>query len=281
MSPDDRLSLMMLYAAGALDADEAEQARAWLASGDPAAVSAYAEAQAVLAKLPEALAPVEVPASAKETLRRRLLAEGNAAAPPRLTQASVAGTPAKRTQTNAWTRALPWLAAAAALALAAGSTWALLSSEVDQARERATALQTRLDQLTVTLRATEARADAAQQILRALEAPTTRAIAMTGTDAQPSATARLIYDPAQKTTVLLARSLQPLPEGQTFQLWVVTADERKVSIGTFTPSADGTATFATTLPADPGPVTLAAITNEPSAGSPQPTGSFQMLGQFN
>lgn len=344
MSDTTRLELMMLFAAGALDAEEARQVRAMIASGDPKVLAALAEAEAVLAQIPEALPEVEVPAEVKDRLRERLAAS---ATTPMSNDAPSAPAASKINQAGPLARLAPWLAAAAMAAVVSGVVWLVFSGQVEQrtqqiaelesdliekdaalltAQERAASarevinamerdaeagsrqraeLETRIDTLTTEVAAADAartrqateletrietltaelgdaadRAVAAERIVAVLQTPTSRALALAGTENQPGATARMIYDPAEKTAVLLSQDMQPAAAGEVYQLWVVTADERKVSVGTFAPGPDGLATLVVDLPNDPGPVILAAVTNEPAGGSPQPTGQFQMLGEF-
>ena len=77
-----------------------------------------------------------------------------------------------------------------------------------------------------------------------------------------------------------AHDLAPAGDGKDYQLWVVTKGDDKVSVGVFDAGAGGVVVL--TEPADlpPGDIAAAAVTDEPAGGSPQPTGSFQLLGEF-
>ena len=72
--------------------------------------------------------------------------------------------------------------------------------------------------------------------------------------------------------------MKPAPEGKTYELWFVTAAEEKIPAGTFDVGASGEATLLVEIPEGIGTLVLAAVTDEPAGGSPQPTGSFQVLG---
>jgi len=81
--------------------------------------------------------------------------------------------------------------------------------------------------------------------------------------------ARMFWDKAANTWTLVAHDLPPLKPGRAYQLWLVTRTG-KISAGTFAErngNAVMRATFA--LPADE--LRAIAVTEEPAAGSPQPT----------
>jgi anti-sigma-K factor RskA len=70
--------------------------------------------------------------------------------------------------------------------------------------------------------------------------------------------------------VIAASGLPPAPSGRTYQLWGIASGSNPVSLGTFDPGADGRTTLALDVPA--GAVfDLAAVSEEPAGGSPQPT----------
>ena len=105
-------------------------------------------------------------------------------------------------------------------------------------------------------------------------------VTLAGADPQPDATGTLVYNRETRGVVMLARGFTPAPSGETYQLWLVTEDDRKVSVGTFEVAPNGLVTLTATLDADPGTAVVTAVTNEPVGGSAQPTGQFQMLGEF-
>ncbi|MEM8739126.1 MAG: anti-sigma factor [Planctomycetota bacterium] len=324
MNREDRLDLMLLYAAGALDPEETQAVRAALDAGDPDAVAALDRAREILAQLPEALPPRLAPASIQARLNERIADQTTGVSRP-------------DAQPPPWgLRLAGWMAAAAVLALAVGVAWGLLSAQAQRHDRELAALERQILELDTDLRVAEQQAAAARQILEAarreaddrarriaslseenrtlaqtaeqragrlaeaetgrgllanqleqarqtlaaLATPTGRAVILPGTEDQPRAGARLIYDPPQNQALIFAHDVGPPPAGQTYQLWVVTEDGRTVSVGTFVPDAQGNVAARFELPRDPGPVQLAAVTNEPEGGSPQPTGQFQLLGEF-
>ncbi len=73
--------------------------------------------------------------------------------------------------------------------------------------------------------------------------------------------------------------MKPPPPGREFELWFITPEQKKVPAGTFGVDVDGKAELVVQMPADLGLVALAAITDEPLGGSPQPTGAIQLAGK--
>lgn len=274
MNRDERRILMLHYAAGVLDPAQEQQVRAMLAAGDPEAQADLAEARAVLVALPAALPRVEPPTSAKAALHDRVVRSmtdrpGRAAAPP--------VRPTRRRSLGAW------LAMAAALGgiISSAALFYVLNHQVSRRDQTIANLRTLVQQQQVDLTAMKTRLDSARQILEALHAPGIRAVAMAGTDPQPEARGWLTFDPSDQSTRFVTRDMAPAPAGQTYQLWLVTTDDRKVSVGTFDVGEDGDAILVAQVGDALDGVAVAAVTNEPTGGSPQPTGEFQLLGEFH
>ena len=171
-----------------------------------------------------------------------------------------------------------WLAAAAALVLAAG-----LSLYAAQLRDRIAALEGEL-------RETRARADAsqrqivdaqqaatgAQNAVAVLTAPDVARVDLAGQPAAPAASARAFWS-RSRGMVFTASNLPPLPAGRAYQLWVVTA-QAPISAGLLNPDARGSVNETFNTPPDiPQPVAM-AVTIEPSGGVPAPTGDKYLVG---
>jgi Anti-sigma-K factor rskA. len=164
-----------------------------------------------------------------------------------------------------------WLAAAASLIAAVS-----LASLYQVTRERdalTTAFQAvSLDksgsrQAAESLRATLAARD---RVIANLTGPNVAVMTLASTG--PNApSARMFWNQSANAWTLVAHRLpKPLP-GRTYQLWFVTT-KQKISAGTFTSGANGDAMMQATyaLPSDAKLAAL-AVTDEPEAGSPQPT----------
>ena len=184
-------------------------------------------------------------------------------------------------------------APAASTATASASTWFPLAATIVLAvgtvvyaarlQTRVTELETRLEQAVArAAQADQAVADARrvsselQSAMGVLAAPDLVRIDLAGQPTAPTATARALWSRA-RGMVFTASNLPPLPAGQVYQVWVVTA-QAPVSAGLLMPDpAGGGSTFFSTSP-DIAPPTAVAVTLEPAGGLPAPTGQFYLLG---
>jgi len=221
---EQRKDLIMLEAAGALDAPEASELRAHLASGCPRCTGALAEAHAVLALVPLGLDPINPPSE----LRDRLMAK-------------VQG----RRQSASWIR----LTATAALAACIG---ALITFTIFWTR--------------------------VQEKMQIISAPDVQMVSLAGAS-QPKARGRILWDLDKNKWHVYVFDLQPLPAGKEYELWFITVDQKKVPAGLFSVNNDGKGSLVVDVPRKLGPIALAAITDEPRGGSPQPTGTIQLAGK--
>ncbi len=174
-------------------------------------------------------------------------------------------------------RRAPWLAAAAALVLAAGlgAGWSRERQvRVAERRESVRSLQA----LAARVARRSALIDSARDsLLAALTAPDVR-MARLAVAGEPAA-ARLIWSPRQGV-VLLTASAMPRPQaGRTYQLWGIPRGGRPQSLGTFAPAEDGRVQAVLRVPPE-AEMRVAAVTEEPEGGSPQPTGRPLMSGEI-
>jgi hypothetical protein len=95
-------------------------------------------------------------------------------------------------------------------------------------------------------------------------------LALTSRVAKGDAYARVFWDRARHTWMMIAHNLPDPRSGRTYQLWLITA-KSKISVGTFRPR-DGEATVHATYDLTE-PLDAIAVTDEPAGGVPQPTGS--------
>lgn len=89
--------------------------------------------------------------------------------------------------------------------------------------------------------------------------------------------AKMFWDQATDRWTFVAHALPALEAGRTYQLWLVTADQ-KISAGTFTPDAKGDAVVRATYPLDPAALRAVAVTEEVAGGVPEPTGPVVVAG---
>jgi anti-sigma-K factor RskA len=148
----------------------------------------------------------------------------------------------------------PWLAAAAAVALAVA-----LAGYVVELRRGA-----RSDQL----------------IAAVLAAPDLARIDLVGQPTAPSASARAFWS-RSRGLVFTASNLPAAPAGRVYQLWVLSSQPAPTSAGLLKPDPSGRVTATFNTPADlPQPVAM-AVTLEPEGGVPAPTGDKYLVGLAN
>jgi anti-sigma-K factor RskA len=117
-----------------------------------------------------------------------------------------------------------------------------------------------------------AQASRAQQVLEVLTAPSAQRVTLTEGKAPAQPSARATYLPERGGLILLATNLKPLPQGKTYELWVIPANGKApVPAGLFHPDAVGTATLV--LPPLPAGIAAKAfgVTIEKAGGSDSPT----------
>jgi hypothetical protein len=117
-----------------------------------------------------------------------------------------------------------------------------------------------------------AKASRAQQVLEVLTAPSAQRVTLTEGKAPAQPTARATYLPERGGLILLATNLKPLPEGKTYQLWIIPANgQAPVPAGLFHPDAAGTATLV--LPPLSAGIAAKAfgVTIEKASGATSPT----------
>ena len=82
--------------------------------------------------------------------------------------------------------------------------------------------------------------------------------------------ARMFWDQSVNAWTFVAHNLPKPKTGRTYQLWLVTA-KLKISAGTFMPGATGDAIVRATYALKKDALAAVAVTDEPEAGSAQPT----------
>jgi len=172
------------------------------------------------------------------------------------------------------------MAASVVLAVGAGAYAA-------QLRGRVTTLEARLRETTLRADTNErlvadARRSAgeAQRTVLVLAAPDLARIDLAGQPAAPQASARAFWS-RSRGLVFTASNLPAPPRGRAYQLWVLTAQPAPINAGMLKLDANGRATAMIDTPPDlPKPVAM-AVTLEPEAGVPSPTGDKYLVGLAN
>jgi len=263
MTCDERRDHMLLYVADALARHEREAVDAHLGSGCPRCAGHLAEAGSVLGHLPLALPPVEPPPRLRERLIERVAADRK--------RGTVALFPARGSWLVGWGRP------AVTATLAAGLLYALV---VLPLRERQRALDAELTAQQRTI--DELRGDllAARSAVDMLASRELKLALLASGGPQPEAWGRLLRDERNRIWQLYAFDLQPLGPDKTYELWFITDDDRKIPAGTFDVDAAGRGRHHVTVPHDLEGIVVAAVTDEPAGGSPQPTGQIQLVAQL-
>ncbi len=256
---EEALELLPLLALDALDVDERDVLEDHLATcaACSAEAAAYAETAAVIAL---ALPQVEPPAH----LKHRLLA---AARQPFAIPSPPMGSGRSQRRSipawlHAWRVSAAGLVAAVALVLAVGSLlWALnLKAELDAQNGRIATLSERAQNY--------------QRVTSVLQAADTQTRLLSGTNSAPEAFGRVYVDPETGEGMLMVRGLPPLPQGRSYQLWVVGSDGQRQSAGVLTwTDRQGNGYTLIQCPDKLARWQSFGVTQEPAGGSPGPTGS--------
>lgn len=204
------------------------------ATGDPAA------AEALLARVGEALVPVAPPTRARARLLARIGGEVQAERQPQLR--------------------LAWWSPIAA-ALAAALVVAVLqrpgpTSELARLRAEVEPLRVELAQLRTA---------------------GVRAMPMEAHEAQVGAKVQAFWDKDASRWFVVGSGLKRMA-GKDLQFWFITLDGRKIPSQSLDVHEDGCGLLVVAVPAElVGIIAAAAITDEPVGGSAQPTGQIQLL----
>jgi anti-sigma-K factor RskA len=102
---------------------------------------------------------------------------------------------------------------------------------------------------------------------------------VSGGTSQESVTGTFEVDASAKQSVLTVHGLAPLPRTEVYEVWLIPASGPPKGVAFLTPAPSGGAWTAVVDGSLDGYDSIAA-TNEPSGGSPTPTGSQVLIGQL-
>ncbi|SMC00351.1 hypothetical protein SAMN00120144_1965 [Hymenobacter roseosalivarius DSM 11622] len=173
------------------------------------------------------------------------------------------------TANNASGPAFRWmLAASVALLLASGlANFVLYTRWRDAASDLAIA-RTEQSRVASVMQASERTLAVRQQELDVLRSDDFRTVALAGTAAAPSASARVLYNPKTKAVYLDVRNLPAPPTGKQYQLWALD-NGKPVDAGVL--AAATTAGDSLQQMKDIASAQAFAMTVEPAGGSVNPT----------
>jgi anti-sigma-K factor RskA len=263
---DDRL---MELAMGTLAHDEGAALRHHLARGCPRCSGVLAEFCVTLSLLPLALTAESAPAAVREKLLAR--AADSRALPDRASDQNRPGATLPATRKTRW-----WIGPAIGGAIAAsalvvgGVAWLSEHQKVMQLAEQA-------DQKQYQIAALRNALAGEQETGRAIRSPAALMVSLEGA-AATSGQGRIFIDPKQGKWWFAARGLKPLASDKTYEFWLIPKDQKPIPAGTFNVDASGVGYLTGAVPVNIGASALAAVTDEPAGGLPQPTGQIQIKG---
>lgn len=245
----DLKDLAAAYALGALDPAEARSFEAFLATSPEARreVAEFREVATLLATTTEGAGP-----GPSSDLRDRVLA--------RVAKEKVVALRPAAARPN-W---IPWAAAAAVL-LAVG--FGLQSIAL---RRQVTERDAAIAELRRDFGATQAQLAEREATLNAILEPDVRLTTLTSTST-PAPVIQLFMNPKKRVALIHAFNLQPTESGRVYQLWFIPKGGKPIPSVTFTAELTGHAMVQQVAIPEAPNLAVAAVTNEPAGGSPQPT----------
>lgn len=245
----DLKDLAAAYALGALDPAEARSFEAFLATSPEAQreVAEFREVATLLATTTAGAGP-----GPSSDLRDRVLA--------RVAKEKVVALRPAAARPN-W---IPWAAAAAVL-LAVG--FGLQSIAL---RRQVTQRDAAIAELRRDFGATQAQLAEREATLNAILEPDVRLTTLTSTST-PAPVIQLFMNPKKRVALIHAFNLQPTESGRVYQLWFIPKGGKPIPSVTFTAEPTGHAMVQQVAIPEAPNLAVAAVTNEPAGGSPQPT----------
>ena len=253
MTHEEVFNELGALALGALNAAEERTVLAHVA-GCAECTAELAAMRAVTAALPSADSLPAMPEGRSSSIRASLVARASAsrAEPTR--------------SANYWR---PAAVAAGFAILALGLAYYKKASETRTLASVVAEREAARDSLAAAVRSRD-------ELIAAITGPGVSVVELSS-DGAPAAAARMFWDRATNRWTMYAHGLAALQPGRAYELWLVTPDS-KIPAGTFKPLPDGTATFTATYALDPSQLRAVAITEEPEAGVPAPTGPIILIG---
>ena len=244
-----------VYALGALDGQELNEFEAHLASGCSICEAYVRDTRETLTLLPKSLNPVAPPLALKTRVLQRI-------APPIAAPATEGK--GSSFSWNWWGLGIGAFATAA-LAFVLTSNLNHTKSELEKTKAQLAAAQTESAQK--------------DEQLQLLASPDIRLVDLKGLEAAPAAQAKFFWNPTARQGILLAKGLPKTSADKAYELWGIAGDE-PVPAGVFLVNELGQAKFHMPALAAGKNFDKFAVTVEPAAGVPKPTGPMVLLGSL-
>jgi anti-sigma-K factor RskA len=256
-----------LYALGALEGAERQAIESHLASCADCARK-LAEARGRIALLALAAPPVEASPAVKQRLMRQVRADAELTAAVRQTSPSTRRGTLEHDRAPGffsrwWTAVL--VPAGAVLAIATILLW----TENRQLDRQLAALRAAAQQQ-------EQQLAEAREVAEMMESQDTVTVELAQQSGMPSGTAHVIYN-AKLGMLMYDGQIAPAPPAKSYQLWLVPAAGKPISVGVFNPVSGRADHWIIKLPQGIEPKEF-AVSLEPAGGMPQPTGPMVLVG---
>ena len=209
--------------------------------------------------LPKELVELAPPPGVKERVLRNIRGEGEFATAP---------IPDRGLVTMIWALGV---AASFMLALAFGALWYATRADLGATRANVAQLEGLLHDRTSEMQEKD-------RELAWLKDPRVQVALLKGLETNPTAKAKLLWNPGTKEGILWVSGLPPLPLEKSYELWAFVGDQ-PVAAGTFDARGDGTTVIPISKQENLGeaPVKF-AVSVEPKGGVASPTGAIVLLG---
>jgi anti-sigma-K factor RskA len=266
----ERLELMLEYVAGTLDADAAERVRAALAGGDPAWAAAHAEAEATLAAFAGAIPPVAPRHELKSDLMTRIAREQDAV----MRHKAIPDPHDPYRGLRRFAQSFAAVAAAIFLVVVV-NVWT--NRRVESAREEVRAkLGPELLRRDAQIAMLQSIIDRDAEIRQVMQTARFKVVDLSSESTK--AVGRILIDENTRTWHVFASGLQQQPEDKVYELWYITPDGQKIAADAFKVDAAGNGSMKVKVPAEVGPVAVAAITDEKGPLVQVPAGNVHLAG---
>ena len=266
----------------ALDASERDAVLAHL-EGCASCRDALGALRATAAELMYAVTPVPMAPELRSRVRERLMTR---AASDHAHAAEVRATPssapvilipdvipfdsARRSRRHSGVVRASWMAAAASImAIASVASLLVVRRERDDLTKAMQLASADRFSSSIVLDSLRAAVQDRERLIANLTGPQVAVVTLASNDAR-APSARMFWDQSVDAWTFVAHNLPALKAGRTYQLWLVTS-KAKISAGTFAPNAKGDAVVRATYPLPKDALAAVAVTDEPEAGSLQPT----------
>jgi anti-sigma-K factor RskA len=270
MSHEKLSELCSVYALGALEGEELREFEAHLKTGCPLCGQQIQEYGDTLASIPEALPAVRPSPDLKSRLMERLDQEVPRRGVIDFTAVAKA-VPATTARRRGW---LPWACAAAA-----GIALTVSLTQVSNLNQGLAEQQQRLNQQIEQLKVFQRLLSEEKEVTQFLARPEVRVMPLAGTGKSPQAAGKILWSAQEKKALFYASKLPSLPEGKTYQLWII-ANNKPFDAGIFSVDPQGSAFLKVPSLAEADKAQKFAVTLEPAGGVPQPTGDMHLLGSL-